>query len=41
VGKNISVGGAGFGYSVNEAMMDLTRQMEIYHRNWEKFADED
>jgi hypothetical protein len=41
VGENISVGVAGFGYSVNEAMVELTRQMEMYHRNWEEFADED
>jgi hypothetical protein len=39
VGENITVGVAGFGYSVNEAMMELTKQMEIYHRNWEEFAD--
>jgi len=39
VGENITVGVAGFGYSANEAMMELTKQMEIYHRNWEEFAE--
>jgi hypothetical protein len=34
-------GVAGFGYTVNEAMVDLTKQMEYYHRNWEEFAEEE
>jgi hypothetical protein len=38
VGKNPIEGVAGFGYTVNEAMVDLTKQME-YHRNWEEFAE--
>jgi len=33
------LGVAGFGFSVNEAMMELIKQMEIYHRKWEEFAD--
>jgi len=36
-----SRGGAGFGYSVNEAMVELTKQMDFYHRNWEEFAEPD
>jgi hypothetical protein len=39
VGKNPIDGVAGFGYTVNEAMVDLTKQMEFYHRNWEEFAE--
>jgi hypothetical protein len=30
---------AGFGYSVYEAMVELTKQMDFYHRNWEEFAE--
>jgi len=30
---------AGFGYSANEAMLELTKQMEVYQRNWKEFAD--
>jgi hypothetical protein len=41
VGENITVGVAGFGYSVNEAMAELVKQMDQYHRNWGEFADED
>jgi len=40
VGENITVGVAGFGYSVNEAMGELVKQMDHYHRNWVEFADE-
>ena len=32
---------SGFGYTVNEAVVEVTKQMEIYHRNWEEFADEE
>ena len=39
VGKNITGGVAGFGYSANEAMIELTKQMEAYHRICEEFAD--
>jgi predicted RNase H-like HicB family nuclease len=39
VGKNPIEGVAGFGYTVNEAMVDVTKQMEFYHRNWEEFAE--
>ena len=38
VGQNITTGIAGFGYSVNEAMVELTKQMDLYHRNWQEFA---
>jgi hypothetical protein len=41
VGKNPIEGVAGFGHTVNEAMVDLTKQMELYHRNWEEFAEPD
>lgn len=41
VGENITVGVAGFGYSANEAMIELTKQMKVYNRNWEEFADGD
>jgi predicted RNase H-like HicB family nuclease len=41
VGKSPIEGVAGFGYTVNEAMVDLTHQMEFYHRNWEEFANPD
>jgi hypothetical protein len=41
VGENIRVGVAGFGYSVNEAMAELVKQMDQYHRNWIEFADEE
>ena len=41
VGENITVGVAGFGYTVNEAMAELVSQMEYYHRNWVEFADEE
>lgn len=41
LGDNITVGVAGFGFSVNEAMSELVGQMEQYHRNWEEFADTD
>jgi hypothetical protein len=34
LGENITVGVADFGYSVNEAMAELVRQMDQYHRNW-------
>ncbi len=40
VGENITVGVAGDGYSVNEAIAELLKQMD-YHRNWVKFADEE
>jgi hypothetical protein len=39
VGPDPIQGVAGFGYTVNEAMVDLTKQMEFYHRNWEEFAE--
>jgi len=39
LGENITVGRTGFGFSTNEAMMELIRQMEIYQLNWEEFAD--
>ena len=39
LGGNITVGVAGFGYSANEAMLELTKQMEVYQRNWKEFAD--
>jgi hypothetical protein len=26
---------------VNEAMAELVKQMEFYHRNWEEFAEPD
>jgi hypothetical protein len=32
-------GVAGFGYTVNKAVIDLMKQMEFYHRNWEEFAE--
>jgi len=32
---------SGFGYSVNEAMVELTKQMDFSHRNWEEFAEPD
>jgi hypothetical protein len=38
---NITTGIAGFGYSVNEAMVELMKQMERYHRNWQEFAEPD
>ena len=41
VGKNMTEGMAGFGYTVNEAMIDLINQMEHYHRKWEDFAETD
>ena len=41
VGDNITTGIAGFGYSVNEAMVELTKEMERYHRNWQEFAEPD
>ena len=34
-------GVAGLCYAVNEAMLDLTKQMQICHRNWEEFGDEE
>ena len=34
VGEKFSTGIAGFGYSVNEAMVELTKLMVLYHRNW-------
>ena len=37
----MTIGVAGFGYSVNEAMVELTKQMETYHRNWVEFAEPD
>jgi hypothetical protein len=36
-GGNMPV--AEFGYSVNEAMVELTKEMERYHRNWAEFAE--
>lgn len=39
VGPDPIQGVAGFGYTVNEAMVDLTKQMDFYHRNWEGFAE--
>jgi hypothetical protein len=41
VGENITDGVAGFGYSVNEAMGELVKQMDYYHRNWVEFADKE
>jgi hypothetical protein len=41
VGPDPISGVAGFGYTVNEAVVDLTKQMERYHRNWEEFAELD
>ena len=41
LGENITVGVAGFGYSVNEAMAELVRQMDQYYRNWVEFVDTD
>ena len=41
LGENITVGVAGFGDSANEAMAELVRQMDQYHRNWVEFADTD
>jgi hypothetical protein len=41
VRENITVGVADFGYSVNEAMGELTKQMEAYHRNCVEFADKE
>jgi hypothetical protein len=32
---------SGFGYTVNEAMVELTKQMDVYHRNWREFAEPD
>ena len=39
LGPDAIQGVAGFGYTVNEAMVDLTKQMEFSHRNWEEFAE--
>ena len=39
LGENITVGVAGFGYSVNEAMAELVKQMDHCHRNWVEFPD--
>jgi hypothetical protein len=39
VGPDPISGVAGFGFTVNEAMVELTKQMDTYHRNWEEFAD--
>jgi len=39
LGENITLGRTGFGFSTNEAMMELIKQMEIYHLNWEEYAD--
>jgi hypothetical protein len=41
VGLDPISGVAGFGFTVNEAMVDLTQQMDFYHRNWDKFAEPD
>ena len=41
VGPDPISGVAGYGYTVNDAMIDLTREMNLYHRNWEEFADEE
>jgi hypothetical protein len=41
VGEDPISGVAGFGYSVNEAMVELTKEMERYHRNSEEFAEPD
>jgi len=38
VGEDPISGVAGFGYSVNEAMLELTKHMDFYHRNWQEFA---
>ncbi|WP_447983839.1 hypothetical protein [Nitrospira sp. Nam74] len=40
VGPDPIRGVAGFGFTVNEAVVELTKQMDFYHRNWEEFADE-
>jgi hypothetical protein len=32
---------AGFGFTANEAMAELVKQMDFYHRNWEEFAEPD
>jgi hypothetical protein len=39
VGPDPNSGVAGFGSTVNEAMVGPTKQMDIYHRNWEEFAE--
>ena len=41
VGPIRSAAWPGLGYTVNEAMVELTKQMEFYHRNWEEFAELD
>ena len=41
VGPDPIKGVAGFGLSANEAMAELVKQMEYYHRNWEEFAEPD
>jgi hypothetical protein len=41
VGPDPIKGVAGFGFTVNEAMAELVKQMEFYHRNWEEFAEPD
>jgi hypothetical protein len=41
VGPNPITGVAGFGYSVNEAMVEFTKEMEHHHRNWQEFAERD
>jgi hypothetical protein len=41
VGPNPITGIAGFRYSVNEAMVELTKEMERYRRNWAEFAEPD
>jgi len=39
VGPDPISGVAGFGFTVNEAMAELAKEMERYHRNWEEFAE--
>jgi len=41
VGPDPIRGVAGFGSTVNEAMVELTKEMERYHRNSEEFAEPD
>jgi hypothetical protein len=38
-GENITVGVAGFGDSVNEAVADLASNMQKEHRNWLEFVN--
>lgn len=39
LGENLTVGVAGFGDSVNEAVRDLSANVEAEHRNWLEFEE--